>query len=83
MSSSSEEDEDYDADTETPSASDESYEERLQKIEEQFGQLLHFTIAGLRGVSRAGGELAWEMLAERLEWGIRPSSRRVIGSWVA
>jgi gamma-tubulin complex component 5 len=62
-------DDDYDADNETPSSRNESHDVRLRKIQDQFGQVLNFTIAGLKGVSRVGGELAWEMLAERLEWG--------------
>jgi gamma-tubulin complex component 5 len=69
--SSDEEDaeDDYDADNETSSSRNESHDERLRKIQDQFGQVLNFTIAGLKGVSRVGGEIAWEMLAERLEWG--------------
>jgi gamma-tubulin complex component 5 len=70
--SSSEEEEgedDYDADNETTTSRNESHDERLRKIQDQFGQVLNFTIAGLKGVSRVGGETAWEMLAERLEWG--------------
>jgi gamma-tubulin complex component 5 len=64
-----EDEDDYDADSETSSTKDESYDECLQKIQDQFGQLLNFIVAGLRGVGRAGGESSWEMLAERLEWG--------------
>lgn len=68
--SDEEDDEDeYDADSEDSSTKEESYEDFLQKIHDQFGQLLNFTVAGLRGVGRAGGETSWEMLAERLEWG--------------
>lgn len=40
----------------------------LSTLQHEFDGLLSFIIAGLRGVSRAGGEMAWEMLAERLEW---------------
>jgi gamma-tubulin complex component 5 len=65
-----EDDDDYDADNETPSSRNDSYEERLVRIQEQFGQSLGFAVAGLKGVSRVGGEGAWEMLAERLEWGL-------------
>jgi gamma-tubulin complex component 5 len=54
---------------------DKPYAERLEAIHDQCSQLLHFTVAGLRGVSRAGGESAWEMLAERLEWGLHRPSR--------
>lgn len=68
--SDEEDDEDeYDADSEDSSTKEESYEKCLQNIHDQFGQLLNFTMAGLRGVGRAGGESSWEMLAERLEWG--------------
>lgn len=63
------EEDEYDADSEDSSGKEESYEDCLQKIHDQFGQLLNFTVAGLRGVGRAGGESNWEMLAERLEWG--------------
>ncbi|KAF2436769.1 hypothetical protein EJ08DRAFT_666944 [Tothia fuscella] len=63
-------DDDYDADNETSSSRNESYDERLARIQEQFGQLLSFAVAGLKGVSRVGEEVAWEMLAERLEWGV-------------
>ncbi|KAF2196439.1 hypothetical protein GQ43DRAFT_484948 [Delitschia confertaspora ATCC 74209] len=45
-----------------------SFSENLNTIQEQFDSLLPFVIAGLRSVSRAGGELCWEMLAEKLEW---------------
>ncbi|KAK7509387.1 Spc98 family-domain-containing protein [Phyllosticta citriasiana] len=40
----------------------------LQHMAVQFEQLHGFVVAGLRGISRAGDELCWEMLAERLEW---------------
>lgn len=75
--SSDEEDDggDYDADSETSSTQEESYDGCLQRIQDEFGQLLNFTVAGLRGVGRAGGESSWEMLAEKLEWG----SSRVSG----
>ncbi|TLD35581.1 hypothetical protein E2P81_ATG01884 [Venturia nashicola] len=59
----------YDADSEDSSSKEESFEDCLQRIHDQFGQLLNFTLAGLRGIGRAGGESSWEMLAERLEWG--------------
>ena len=35
---------------------------------EEFNRALSFVKAGLRGVSRAGGETLLEKLAERLEW---------------
>ncbi|KAE9962365.1 hypothetical protein BLS_000426 [Venturia inaequalis] len=63
------EEDEYHADSEDSSGKEESYEDCLKKIHDQFGQLLNFTVAGLRGVGRAGGELSWEVLAERLEWG--------------
>ncbi|GIZ47409.1 hypothetical protein CKM354_001050000 [Cercospora kikuchii] len=37
-------------------------------LQDQFDQSLNFLVAGLRGLSRAGGELALESLADRLEW---------------
>ncbi|KAF2091058.1 hypothetical protein K490DRAFT_34128, partial [Saccharata proteae CBS 121410] len=37
-------------------------------LREEFMRQYRFLTAGLRGVSRAGGETCWEMLAERLEW---------------
>ncbi|KAF7192915.1 putative agmatine deiminase [Pseudocercospora fuligena] len=37
-------------------------------MQDQFERSLKFLIAGIRGVSRAGGESALETLAERLEW---------------
>ncbi|KAJ9640045.1 phosphoribosylformylglycinamidine synthase [Coniosporium tulheliwenetii] len=43
--------------------------ERLGKLREQFEKLCTFVAVGLRGVGRVGAEPAWEMLAERLEWG--------------
>ncbi|KAK8153998.1 Spc98 family-domain-containing protein [Phyllosticta citrichinensis] len=45
-----------------------SFVSSLQRMVEQFEQLHGFVVAGLRGVSRAGDERCWEMLAERLEW---------------
>lgn len=44
------------------------FSENLFRVRDQFDRLLPFVIAGLRGVSRAGGEECWEMLAENLEW---------------
>ncbi|KAF1996457.1 hypothetical protein P154DRAFT_472656 [Amniculicola lignicola CBS 123094] len=49
--------------------------EKLRNIDEQFGKLLPFVIAGLRSVGRVGAEPVWEMLAERLEWD-KPSKER-------
>ncbi|KXS98247.1 hypothetical protein AC578_6279 [Pseudocercospora eumusae] len=37
-------------------------------LQDQFEKSLSFLIAGIRGVSRAGGDSALETLAERLEW---------------
>ncbi|KAL1628544.1 hypothetical protein SLS56_005889 [Neofusicoccum ribis] len=45
-----------------------SMEQKLVRMEETFEQNFGFVVAGLRGVSRAGGERCWEMLGERLEW---------------
>jgi len=75
------EDHSDDSDEETQSApeaddapySKAKYEERLAETSQQFSQLCNFAVAGLRGVSRAGGEVCWEMLSERLEWGLLPS----------
>ena len=44
------------------------YLERTRQMLEQFNELHRFITAGLRGISRAGGEASWEVLAERLEW---------------
>jgi len=58
----------YDADTEIGPVFEGPYEERISKMRQEFDRLCAFISAGLRGVSRAGGEQCWEMLAERLEW---------------
>jgi gamma-tubulin complex component 5 len=65
---------------ESPStpATEEAPDKRLQTIHDQFSQLLHFTVAGLRGVSRAGGQVEWEMLSERLDWGIQKRTKEYI-----
>ncbi|KAI4163700.1 MAG: hypothetical protein LQ342_002734 [Letrouitia transgressa] len=42
------------------------YAERLKKLHETFKQLHSFVTAGLQGVSRAGGEPCWAMLADCL-----------------
>jgi gamma-tubulin complex component 5 len=62
-------DPDYDADTEKLSGNEGSYAERLQKMKEEVVRLRTFVVTGLRGISRAGGEPTWEMLAEQLDWG--------------
>ncbi|KIW07241.1 uncharacterized protein PV09_02097 [Verruconis gallopava] len=56
----------------------ESYAQRLQTLHDQFSRLLNFTVAGLRGVGRAGGEPAWEMLADSLAGGTNKRGRRYI-----
>lgn len=69
------------ADSSDESESDEQREgdfsgncdDQLARINQEFAQICNFAIAGLRGVSRAGGEACWEMLAERLEWGFSPT----------
>ncbi|KAI9834528.1 MAG: hypothetical protein M1819_002904 [Sarea resinae] len=70
-SSSSEDDDDEEhgeADTSYISFQETAFADRLRKMREQFERLCNFVGAGLRGVSRAGGEPCWEILAERLEW---------------
>ncbi|KAI4211864.1 MAG: hypothetical protein LQ351_005355 [Letrouitia transgressa] len=47
------------------------YAERLTKAHETFKQLHSFVTAGLQGVSRAGGEPCWAMLADSLAAGFR------------
>jgi gamma-tubulin complex component 5 len=58
----------YDADAESTTSHEAATSESLSRIEEQFDRLVPFLVAGLKSVSRAGGESAWEMLAERLDW---------------
>jgi gamma-tubulin complex component 5 len=65
-SDTSDDDEDN-ANSETGSA---SYDDQLAVISKSFIDLCNFTIAGLRGISRTTGETCWEMLAERMEWGM-------------
>ncbi|KAL1302992.1 hypothetical protein AAFC00_003308 [Neodothiora populina] len=65
-----------------PEHSDDSAEEMEEDLQVNFGHIrdlstltreynrqLHFAIAGLRGVSRAGGESSWISLAEKLNLG--------------
>ena len=59
--------ESYDADTEIGQSSKLGFEERIHSILGNLERLCSFVVAGLRGVSRAGGEPTWEMLAERLD----------------
>jgi gamma-tubulin complex component 5 len=61
-------DDDYDADTEVVSGREGSLVERMEKMRDEFGRLCSFVVTGLRGISRAGGEGSWEMLADRLDW---------------
>jgi len=42
----------------------------VDTLTEEYERQLHFLIAGLRGVSRVGGEPAWISLAERLQLGV-------------
>jgi len=44
------------------------FQDNLKRLDNEFGRLLPFVIAGLRSVGRVGAEPVWEMLAERLEW---------------
>ena len=44
------------------------YLERIHQVSDQFDDLHRFITAGLEGVSRAGGETSWAVLAEKLEW---------------
>ncbi|KAJ9629314.1 hypothetical protein H2203_001687 [Taxawa tesnikishii (nom. ined.)] len=46
----------------------------VPELRADYDRNLSFAIAGLRGVSRAGGEGALSVLAERLEWGLRFAS---------
>lgn len=46
-----------------------AYVDRLRKMHDSFTNLSGFVTAGLRGVSRAGGEPCWESLAENLASG--------------
>ena len=48
------------------SFSSKPYEVQLREMHDTFAKLLAFVAAGLRGVSRAGGEVCWEVLAEML-----------------
>ncbi|KAI9727220.1 MAG: hypothetical protein M1834_008480 [Cirrosporium novae-zelandiae] len=48
--------------------SDPDFVSSLQNMKKQSEQLYGFVKEGLRGVSRAGGEASWDMLADMLEW---------------
>lgn len=52
-----------------------AYVDRLRKMHESFTKLSGFVTAGLRGVSRAGGEPCWEVLAEILALGTSKSRK--------
>jgi gamma-tubulin complex component 5 len=60
-------DEEENGNSDTGSA---SYDDQLAAMSRSFTDLCNFIIAGLRGISRTTGETCWEMLAERLEWGM-------------
>ncbi|KAI9818247.1 MAG: hypothetical protein M1832_004463 [Thelocarpon impressellum] len=51
------------------------YIDRLAKMSSQFEHLCRLVEVSLRGLARAGGESPFEMLAERLEWGLNPERR--------
>ncbi|KAF2496790.1 hypothetical protein BU16DRAFT_458569 [Lophium mytilinum] len=61
----------YDGDAESSTSHDAATSESLYKVQEQFDRHVPFVVAGLKGVSRAGGESAWETLAERLDWNFK------------
>ena len=65
-SDSGDDDEKLETNHDSPTAS--SLEEQLKKMHETFISLHAFVTAGLRGVSRAGGESCWEILADKLAW---------------
>lgn len=44
--------------------------DRMRKIRCHFDSLCKFVATGLRGVARAGGELNWDILADKLESGL-------------
>ena len=57
---------DYDADTENLSGSVGSHVDKLKAMREELTRLRIFIVKGLRGISRSGGELAWEILCGSL-----------------
>lgn len=59
---------DYDADTENLSGSVGSHTEKLKALREELSRLRIFIVKGLRGISRSGGEFAWEILADHLDF---------------
>lgn len=70
-SSSEDDDEENDgeADVSYISFTEVPYVDRLRKMHDSFTKLYGFVTAGLRGVSRVGGEPCWEVLAENLVLG--------------
>lgn len=62
-------DNDDEADGSHISFTEVAYVDRLRKMHDSFTKLCGFVTAGLRGVSRAGGEPCWEVLAENLTLG--------------
>ncbi|KZF20367.1 hypothetical protein L228DRAFT_285080 [Xylona heveae TC161] len=50
---------------------------RLREMRAEIDRLCGFAATGLRSVSRAGGEPAWDMLADMLDWGIRPTEEHL------
>ena len=71
LSSGDEDEESEDeADTSYISFVESPYLHHLRKMQSQFQQLCGFVSTGLRGVSRVAGEPTWDMLAEKLEWGL-------------
>lgn len=65
-SSSSPSDTDDESATSDLSSTSTPYEDQLRKMHDTFATLHAFVTAGLRGVSRAGGEACWEVLGEML-----------------
>lgn len=59
---------DYDADTENLSGSVGSHADKLKAMREELCRLRIFAVKGLRGISRSGGEFAWEILADHLDF---------------
>jgi gamma-tubulin complex component 5 len=53
------------------------YDERLKGIGKDYERLTRFVIAGLRGVARTGAESMWDVLAEKLEFGLGAGQRQV------
>ncbi|KAI9712444.1 MAG: hypothetical protein M1820_001657 [Bogoriella megaspora] len=74
----SDDDDDFEADGEDESALEAkkpkvpaeptSYTDQLRQMLQQFNEHHRFVTAGLRGVGRAGGEMSWNILAEKLDW---------------